>query len=139
MRVMQLFRFLFIAVVLIVAGGVAFMLAPESFKEKGLEYVSRNPYIPAEVKKTVDNFYATPAIKRKRLVQELETNLADLKKTLEEKVGAGDPSVQLVERSKEIVAEVLQQNDDPTIIKQITEAVTAKLLSSGDACVKPQN
>ncbi len=135
--VMPLFRFLFIAVVLIIAAGVAFMLAPDSFKEKGLEYVSQNPYIPGEVKKAVDDLYATPAIRRKRLVQELEQNLAGLKQALEEKAGASDPSIQLVERSKEIVAEVLKQNDDPTVIKQITEAVTAKLLSSGDACVKP--
>lgn len=108
--------------------------APDSVKEKGLAYISNSPYIPDEIKKTAESVYATPSYKREKLLKELEANLGSLRTFVEETSQNPEPAKKLITRTQEIVQEVLEQNSDPGIIKQITDTVTAKILSTKNSC-----
>lgn len=116
--------------------GIILYFAPDSIKEKGLAYVSESSLIPDEVKKTAESIYATPAYKREKLLKELETNLGGLQTFVEKTSTNPEPAKKLIERTQEIVEEVLAQNNDPGIIKQITDTVTAKLLTAEKSCEK---
>lgn len=124
-----MFRLLFLLIGLVLVAGVVFYFSPDSVKEKGLSYINESSIIPDEVKKAAEDIYATPAYKREKLLKELETNLGSLYTFVEETSQNPEPAKKLIERTKEIVAEVLAQNNDPNIIKQITETVTAKLIA----------
>jgi len=130
---MGFFRILIILVILAGIAGVALYFAPDEFKEKTLSFISGSPYIPGEVKKAAEQVYETPALRRKKLLVELDKNLGGLRDFVTE--NTADPDMlSLMERTEEIVAEVLTQNTDPTIIKQITDTVAAKLIKSGESC-----
>lgn len=130
---MGLFRLLIMIVVIAGIAGVALYLAPDEYKEKALSFISGSPYIPGEVKKVAAQVYETPALRRKKLLSELETNLGGLRDFVTE--NSTDPEIlKLVERTEAIVEEVLAQNTDPTLIKQITDSVTAKLLKTQNSC-----
>lgn len=134
---MALFRLLIMLAIVAGVAGAGLYFAPDSVKEQVLSYVNNNPYLPSEIKKEVENIYATPSMKREKLINELTTNLSLIQTYIEEVAPAtasSSPEVKLLNRSKEIIAEVLKQNSDPTVIKQITDAVATKLLSS-NACV----
>lgn len=132
----MMFRLLFLLIGLIIFAGAVFYFAPDSIKEKGLSYVSESRIVPEKVKKAVEDFYATPAMKRANLVKELEQNLASIKSVVERNSPAPEPTVKLIERTQEIVDEIAQQKTEPSVIQKITETVTAKLLKSGELCDK---
>lgn len=125
---MGVIKLVFVILGLILAAGIGFYFMPDTIKEQGLAYITNNSIIPEEVKKVVESLYATPSMKRENLIKELEQNFADLKASVPESV------TELVERTEQILEEVLEQSATPTIIQQITETVTQKLLKSGDAC-----
>ncbi|KKU85125.1 MAG: hypothetical protein UY12_C0010G0012 [Parcubacteria group bacterium GW2011_GWA2_47_8b] len=127
-------KMLIALVVMLAVAGIVFYFAPDNIKEQGLAYISGIPFLPAEVKKAAEDIFATPEYKRGKLLQELETNLGTIQKTVEENVSAPTQAVKAIERTKEIVEEITKLNDDPTFIKQITNAVTEKLVDSGKAC-----
>ncbi len=123
-------------VVLLVVASIAFYFAPDSIKEKGLAYISNSPLLPAEVKKAAEDIFATPEYKRTALLKELDSTLNTIQQTIEASVSAPEKAIKAVERTKEIVAEITKLNDDPTFLKQITEAVAEKLVDSGATCPK---
>lgn len=127
---MGLIKMLFLLAILVALGGTALYFAPDNIKDKGLAYITDSAIIPDEVKKTAEKIYATPAYKRGKLLQELETNLEGLRTFIEDTSSNPEPAKKLIERTKEIVTEVIAQNTDPSIIKQITETVTEKLINS---------
>ncbi|GEM_PF-3470282 len=133
---MGIIKLFLMMVGLIVAAGIIFYFAPDDIKERGLAYVSNSNIVPKEVKKTVEDFYATPAMKRENLIKELEQNLADIKTVVEKNSPAPEPTIKLIERTQQIVEEIIQQKTEPSVIRQITEIVTAKLLKSGELCPK---
>ncbi len=128
------FELLFLLIGLALVAGVVFYFAPDNIKERGLSYINESSLIPEEIKKTAEDIYATPAYKREKLLKELEANLGSLQEFVEETSQNPEPAKKLIERTKEIVTEVLAQNNDPTIIKQVTETVTAKLINSNNSC-----
>lgn len=128
---MGVIKLVFVILGLILAAGIVFYFAPDTIKEQGLAYISGNSIIPSEVKKVVESIYATPSMKREGLIKELEKNFADIKAAVPES------ATKIVERTQQILEQVLEQ-PTPTIIQQITETVTQKLLKSGTACV-PSN
>ena len=136
---MGLIKMLFLLVVLIALGGVGLYFSPYNIKDKGLAYINDSSIIPDEIKKTAESIYATPSYKRAKLLEELETNLSGLKSLVEQTSSNPEPAKKLIDRTKEIITEVLAQNTDPGIIKQITETVTAKILDSSkkDQCDRP--
>lgn len=133
---MGIIKLFFVLVGLALAAGIVFYFSPDSVKEKGLSYISGSPIVPGEVKKAVEDFYATPSMKRANLVKELEQNLASIKSIVEKNSPAPEPTVKLIERTQEIVDEIVQQKTEPSVIQQITETVTSKLLKSGELCQK---
>ena len=126
---------------LILAGGVALYFSPDSVKERGLAYISDRSIIPEDVKKVAESIYATPSMKREQLVQEFERNLADIQKVVEKSSPApeAEATVKLIEETKKIVEEIIEQKAEPSVIQQITETVTAKLLKSGEVTSRPVN
>ncbi len=115
------------------AAGAALYFAPDTVKEKVLSYVNGSPYIPAEIKTEAENLYATPAMKREKLIGELTSNLSEIQNYLAKSAGgtaSSSPEVALVARSRELVNEVLKINADPSAVKQITDALASKVLSS---------
>jgi len=133
---MGLFRLLVMVVIIAGIAGVALYFGPDEYKEKTLSFISGSPYIPGEVKKIAEDIYETPALKRKKLLAELNQNLGSLRTFVDEN-SEDSELVALVDRTQEIVDEVLAQNTDPTIIKQITDSVTAKLLKTQNSCPTP--
>lgn len=131
---MGLFRTLITLAALAAIAGIVFYFSPDSIKEKGLAYITGSPYVPGEVKKAAETFFATPELKRKKLLEELDDNLSGIQNLVEQTSENPAPIIQLVERTKEVVQEVIRQNNDPTIIKQITEIVTEKLIASENNC-----
>ncbi len=133
---MALFRLLVIVAIIISIAGAGLYFAPDNIKEKVLSYVNDSPYVPSEIKKEVEKLYATPAMKREKLITELTDNLLKIEAYITKNTPSPEsPEAKLLERSQQIIAEVLEQNAEPGVVKQITDAVTAKLLSSGNACV----
>lgn len=129
---MTVIKLVFVMLGLILAAGIVFYFTPDSIKEQGLAYISDSSVIPIEVKKVVESIYATPSMKRESLIKELEKNFADIKAAVPES------ATKIVERAEEILEQILEQPPTPTIIQQITETVTQKLLKSGTACT-PSN
>jgi len=127
-------KMLIALVVMLAVAGIVFYFAPDNIKEQGLAYISGIPFLPAEVKKAAEDIFATPEYKRNVLLKELDINLDTIQKTVEESASAPAQAVKAIERTKEIVEEITKLNDDPTFIKQITNAVTEKLVDSGKAC-----
>ncbi|MBI2024723.1 MAG: hypothetical protein HYT03_01345 [Candidatus Harrisonbacteria bacterium] len=126
----QAIRLLVVLAVLTGIAGVAFYFAPNNIKERGLDYISGISFLPGEIKKTAEDIYATPAYRREKLLGELDNNLFTLREIVEANLDNPEAAVETLDRTKEIVEEVLKQNDDPGVINQITAAVTEKLLSN---------
>lgn len=121
-------RLLFLIFGLALIAGVVLYFVPDNIKERGLAYINKSSIIPEEIKKAAENIYATPSYKREKLLNELSANLASLQTFVETTAENPEPAKQLIERTQQIVEEVIAQNNDPNIIKQITETVTAKLI-----------
>ena len=135
---MALFRLLVMLAIIAGIGGGALYFAPDSIKEQVLSYVNTNPYVPSKIKEEVDRLYATPAMKREKLITELTDNLSQIQNYLAEVSTSTDGAeYKLNERSKQIVNDVLKINADPSAVKQITDAVAAKLLSGQNSCPTP--
>ena len=138
---MALFRLLLMLAIVAGVAGAGLYFAPDSVKEQVLSYVNSNPYVPSEIKSEVEKLYATPAMKREKLITELTGNLSVIQSYIEglSSVSASSsPEVKLLTRSQEIIDQVLKINADPGAVKQITDAVAAKLISSGNTCPVPQ-
>ena len=119
-----------------IAGAVLYF-SPDPIKEKVLGYVNGSPYIPAEIKQEAERLYATPAMKREKLITELTENLSQFQAYVEKTepgTSSTSPEVALIARSKEIINQVLKINADPSAIKQITDALAAKVLSGSNSC-----
>ncbi len=120
-------------VVIAAVGGVAFYFAPDAIKEKGLSYVDNQNFIPTEVKKAVDDLYATPQYQKEKLLAELDKNFSYLTKAVENPSASKTEqaaALQTIERTKEIVQQLSSVSSDPTLVSKITEIVTNKVLSS---------
>ena len=137
---MALFRLLLMLAIVAGVAGAGLYFAPDSVKEQVLSYVNSNPYVPSEIKSEVEKLYATPAMKREKLITELTGNLSVIQSYIEglSSVSASSsPEVKLLTRSQEIIDQVLKINADPGAVKQITDAVAAKLIASNSCPLTP--
>ena len=132
---MALFRLLIMIAIITGIAGVGLYFAPDPIKEKVLSYVGGNPYIPSEIKAEAEKLYATPAMKREKLINELTGNLSKIQEYIEAvATSTNNLELPLLTRSKEIIDQVLKINADPSAIKQITDALASKVISSSNSC-----
>lgn len=139
---MGLIKLVFMLVVIAAIGGAAFYFAPDALKEKALTYINGQNFIPAEVKKAVEDIYATPGYQREKLLAELDKNFSAITQAVENPSASKTEqtaALKTIERTKEIVQQLSEVKSDPTLISKITEIVTEKVLSaagtnSPDAC-----
>ncbi len=124
---MGIIKLLIGLVIIIAISGIAFYFAPDSIKEKGLSLMNSQSFIPAEVKKAAEDIYATPQYKANQLLAELDKNFSALttavKNPTTDKTKQAE-TVQTIEQTKQLVQQLSQVKTDPTLISQITEAVT---------------
>ena len=132
-------RLVFVVAVLAIVAGVALYFAPNDIKEKSLGYISDIPFLPEEVKKSVEDIYATPAYRREKALTELNKNLASLESIVEFGLPEPDEALETIERTKELVQEILDQNSDSTVVDKITTAVINKLTEGKNICPQPES
>lgn len=135
-------KLLLALITVVIISGTAFYFAPDSVKEKGLAYIEANGDIPASIKEAISSVYSTPAMQRERLLAELDKNFASIENFVENP--SSDPKIsepikKIIERNQEIIKEVSKIETNPTLIKQVTEAVTAKLLATDKICPTPSS
>ena len=129
-------------VIIVAIGGVAFYFAPNSIKDKALSYVDSQSFIPAEIKKTIADVYATPEYQKQQLLAELDKNFSYLTQAVANPSASKTEqaaALQTIERTKEIVQQLSSVSSDPTLVSKITEIVTNKILSAagGSSCPIP--
>ncbi len=137
---MGLIKLVLIIVVIAAIGGVAFYFAPDALKEKALTYVNSQNFIPAEVKKAVEDVYATPGYQKEKLLAELDKYFSYLAQAVENPaISKTEQTAALhtIEQTKQIVQQLSDLKTDPTLVSKITELVTNKVLSaaSTNSCV----
>lgn len=130
-------RLIFVIAVLAVVAGVALYFAPNNIKDQSLGYISNIPFLPEDIKKGVEDIYATPAYRREKTLVQLNTNLASLESLVEFGLPEPQEALETIERTKELVQEILDQNNDPTVVDKITAAVIDKLTGGKNICPEP--
>ncbi len=120
---------LLLAIATFVAGA-AFYFAPDSIKEQGLAYLNDQNYIPLEIKKAAESLYATPKYQRDILIEELDDNFETIESIIQKYSQEPTADIKTVQRTREIVKEISEIQNNPTLVSKITETVTEKVLSS---------
>ncbi|TSC82902.1 MAG: hypothetical protein G01um101419_454 [Parcubacteria group bacterium Gr01-1014_19] len=134
-----LIRLLILLAIASVVAGAAFYFAPDSIKEQGLAYLNDQNYIPLEIKKAAENLYATPKYQREILIEELDDNFETIESIIQKYSEQPTSDIKTVQRTREIVKEISEIQNNPTLVSKITEVVTAKVISSvtENSCPKP--
>ncbi|MEK7640856.1 MAG: hypothetical protein AAB389_02570 [Patescibacteria group bacterium] len=138
-----MFGLIRLIILLAIAGiiaGTAFYFAPDSIKEQGLAYISDQNFIPVEIKKAAENLYATPKYQRDILIEELDNNFGAIESIIQKYSVEPTADIKTVQRTREIVKEISEIQNNPTLVSKITEVVTEKVLSavsSNNSCPKP--
>ena len=132
----HLLRILFTTIILTIIAGAALYFAADGVKEKGLALLYGSPYVPSDFKKILESVYSSPAIKHQKLINELNQNINAIEKVAQTFSVSSPDTLKAIARSKEIIQEVLAKNSDPTFVATVSEAVTQKLIASGNACPK---
>ncbi len=124
-----LIRLLLLLAIAAAIAGTAFYFAPDSIKEQGLAYINDQNYIPIEIKKAAESLYATPKYQRDILIEELDDNFATIESIIQKYSAAPAADIKTIQRTREIVKEISEIQNNPTLVSKITEAVTEKVIA----------
>ncbi|OGY62889.1 MAG: hypothetical protein A2745_01995 [Candidatus Harrisonbacteria bacterium RIFCSPHIGHO2_01_FULL_44_13] len=121
-------RILISLIFVVIAAIVIFYKMPAATKQQTIEAVSE--IVPDPIKEKIESLVSTPAQRRLKLLEKLETALSEIKNNVAEDAAINPENVgkimDKIGESEKIISQIEKTNEESSVINKVTTAVIDK-------------